>query len=60
MFLNIKTLLSLILNIIAFYFAGLRARHWGFLFRNLQQAVDEIYQTCEDDESVVECKVCIA
>ncbi|XP_068244843.1 S phase cyclin A-associated protein in the endoplasmic reticulum isoform X2 [Palaemon carinicauda] len=34
----------------------LRARHWGFLFRNLQQAVDEIYQTCEDDESVVECK----
>ncbi|XP_066969549.1 calponin homology domain-containing protein DDB_G0272472 isoform X1 [Macrobrachium rosenbergii] len=37
----------------------LRARHWGFLFRNLQQAVDEIYQTCEDDESVVECKEAI-
>ncbi|XP_050730260.1 S phase cyclin A-associated protein in the endoplasmic reticulum-like isoform X1 [Eriocheir sinensis] len=39
--------------------ASLRARHWGFLFRNLQQAVDEIYQTCEDDESIVECKEAI-
>ncbi|KAK4288664.1 hypothetical protein Pmani_038315 [Petrolisthes manimaculis] len=39
--------------------ASIRARHWGFLFRNLQQAVDEIYQTCEDDESIVECKEAI-
>ncbi|KAF2363420.1 S phase cyclin A-associated protein in the endoplasmic reticulum N-terminal [Trinorchestia longiramus] len=37
----------------------LRARHWGFLFRNLQQAVDQIYQTCETDESVIECREAI-
>lgn len=46
-----------LLIFILFFYEGLRARHWGFLFRNLQQAVDEIYQTCEDDESIVECKV---
>eukprot|EP00058_Branchiostoma_floridae_P024433 XP_002609923.1 hypothetical protein BRAFLDRAFT_85871 [Branchiostoma floridae] len=33
-----------------------RARYWAFLFDNLRRAVDEIYQTCEADESVVECK----
>jgi hypothetical protein len=36
----------------------LRARYWKFLFDNFQRAVDSIYQTCEQDESVVECKVC--
>jgi len=35
----------------------LRARYWAFLFDNLRRAVDAIYQTCETDESVVECKV---
>ncbi|KAL8602246.1 hypothetical protein ACOMHN_022759 [Nucella lapillus] len=34
----------------------LRARYWKFLFDNFQRAVDAIYQTCEQDESVVECK----
>ncbi|KAK3096644.1 hypothetical protein FSP39_001987 [Pinctada imbricata] len=33
-----------------------RARFWKFLFDNLQRAVDAIYETCEQDESVVECK----
>ena len=33
-----------------------RARYWKFLFDNLQRAVDAIYETCEQDESVVECK----
>ena len=35
----------------------IRARYWAYLFENLHRAVDEIYQTCESDESVVECKV---
>ncbi|XP_033108784.1 S phase cyclin A-associated protein in the endoplasmic reticulum-like [Anneissia japonica] len=34
----------------------LRARYWAFLFDNLQRAVDEVYHTCEVDESIVECK----
>ncbi|XP_048254024.1 S phase cyclin A-associated protein in the endoplasmic reticulum-like [Haliotis rufescens] len=34
----------------------LRARYWKFLFDNLQRAVDAIYDTCEHDESVLECK----
>ncbi|XP_050401321.1 S phase cyclin A-associated protein in the endoplasmic reticulum-like [Patella vulgata] len=34
----------------------LRARYWKFLFDNLQRAVDAIYETCEQDESVLECK----
>ncbi|KAJ8417334.1 hypothetical protein AAFF_G00285610 [Aldrovandia affinis] len=34
----------------------LRARYWAFLFENLRRAVDEIYVTCESDQSVVECK----
>lgn len=35
----------------------LRARYWSYLFDNLKRAVDEIYTTCETDESVVECEV---
>uniref|UniRef100_A0A3Q1FKT9 S-phase cyclin A-associated protein in the ER n=1 Tax=Acanthochromis polyacanthus TaxID=80966 RepID=A0A3Q1FKT9_9TELE len=35
----------------------LRARYWAFLFDNLCRAVDEIYVTCESDQSVLECKV---
>lgn len=35
----------------------LHARYWSFLFENLRRAVDEIYQTCETDDSVLECKV---
>ena len=37
---------------------NLRARYWSYLFDNLQRAVDEIYKTCDNDESTVECEVC--
>ncbi|XP_039270648.2 S phase cyclin A-associated protein in the endoplasmic reticulum-like isoform X1 [Styela clava] len=35
---------------------SIRARYWAYLFENLRRAVDEIYATCETDQSVVECK----
>lgn len=34
----------------------MQARYWAFLFGNLQRAVDGIYQTCEEDENISECK----
>lgn len=34
----------------------MHARYWAFLFGNLQRAVDGIYQTCEEDENISECK----
>jgi hypothetical protein len=37
--------------------SDLRARYWSYLFDNLKRAVDEIYSTCETDESTVECEV---
>lgn len=35
----------------------LQARYWSYLFDNLHRAVDEIYCTCEADESILECEV---
>lgn len=37
----------------------LHARYWSYLFDNLHRAVDEIYSTCESDESVLECQVLV-
>lgn len=39
--------------------SDLRARYWSYLFDNLKRAVDEIYSTCETDESTVECEVSV-
>ena len=42
---------------------NLQARYWSYLFNNLHRAVDELYRTCEADESAVECQVgwgCVA
>lgn len=39
-----------------FFMAELQARYWAFLFGNLQRAVDAIYETCEEDENISECK----
>lgn len=36
---------------------NLHARYWSYLFDNLHRAMDEIYRTCEVDESIVECQV---
>ena len=33
-----------------------QARYWSYLFDNLHRAVDEIYCTCEADESIIECQ----
>jgi len=30
------------------------------MFEQLQRVVDELYETCQADESVDECKVCIS
>jgi len=37
-----------------------RACYWVFMFEQLQRVVDELYETCQADESVDECKVCIS
>uniref|UniRef100_A0A2H8U144 S phase cyclin A-associated protein in the endoplasmic reticulum n=1 Tax=Melanaphis sacchari TaxID=742174 RepID=A0A2H8U144_9HEMI len=37
----------------------LRNRSWAFLFDNLRRNIDEIYQICESDENVYECKEAI-
>lgn len=37
--------------------SDMRERYWSYLFDNLHRAVDEIYCTCETDESIVECQV---
>jgi len=36
--------------------ARANAKKWQFLIDNLKKAVDQIYATCEKDESVEECK----
>jgi hypothetical protein len=34
----------------------IKDRYWVYLFQNLKLAVEEIYQTCETDESISECE----
>jgi hypothetical protein len=36
--------------------SNMQARYWSYLFDNLHRAVDEIYCTCEADESIIECQ----
>ena len=33
-------------------FSSSQARYWAFLFENLRRAVDDLYRTCESDESI--------
>ncbi|KAH7642290.1 S phase cyclin A-associated protein in the endoplasmic reticulum [Dermatophagoides farinae] len=33
-----------------------RSRYWTFLFDHLNRIIDEIYQNCEEDESIDECR----
>lgn len=37
--------------------ADIQARYWAYLFDNLHHAIDEIFCTCEADESIIECQV---
>ena len=32
--------------------SDLQARYWAFLFENVRRAVDDLYMTCESDESI--------
>ncbi len=34
----------------------LQARYWAFLFENLRRAVDDLYNTCENDDSAPAAK----
>ena len=36
--------------------SDLQARYWAFLFENLRRAVDDLYHTCESDDSVPAAK----
>ncbi|QQP52863.1 Uncharacterized protein FKW44_005141 [Caligus rogercresseyi] len=36
--------------------SDLQARYWAFLFQNLRRAVDDLYTTCESDDSIPAAK----
>ncbi|CAF0765046.1 unnamed protein product [Didymodactylos carnosus] len=36
--------------------ADIRSRYWTYLFDNLKRSIDQLYQTCENDESIVQCQ----
>lgn len=56
---TIVFLISFLCVLLLLLLSDLQARYWGLLFENLRRAVDEIYLTCESDESVEECKEAI-
>src|ERR1700722_979490 len=37
--------------------SDIRSRYWTFLFDNLKRSIEQIYQTCESDQSPLQCKV---
>ncbi len=37
--------------------SGLKAKFWDYLLDNLQAAVGEIFQTCENEKSINKCNV---
>lgn len=49
--------ISIYIKLFFFSLIELRNRSWAFLFDNLRRNIDEIYQICESDENVYECKV---
>lgn len=36
----------------------IRSRYWTFLFDNLKRSIEQIYQTCESDQNILQCQVC--
>ena len=35
----------------------IKTRYWKYLFDNLERSINEIYQTCENDNEISKCKV---
>ncbi|CAF4698064.1 unnamed protein product, partial [Rotaria socialis] len=36
--------------------SDIRSRYWTFLFDNLKRSIDQIYQTCESDQNLLQCQ----
>ncbi|CAF1081580.1 unnamed protein product [Adineta ricciae] len=34
----------------------IRSRYWTFLFDNLKRSIEQIYQTCESDQNILQCQ----
>lgn len=32
-------------------------RYWSYLFNNLDQSIKYLYQTCENEQNIIKCKV---
>lgn len=33
------------------------SRYWTFLYDNLKRSIEQIYQTCESDQNLLQCQV---
>ncbi|CAF4498457.1 unnamed protein product, partial [Rotaria magnacalcarata] len=36
--------------------SDIRSRYWTFLFDNLKRSIEQIYQTCESDQNLLQCQ----
>ena len=40
--------------------SDIRSRYWTFLFDNLKRSIEQIYQTCESDQNLLQCQVSLS